>query len=403
MDRTDDVEEQAGNATDDTETTVDSVSPAELARLLRTNDPITVLDVRDRDEIEQWRIEGESVRFTQIPHTKFLASEVSGTIDELAAKIEGDEPILAVCARGEESAHTVRLLDEAGVEAHNLAGGMNAWAHVYESQVIETDVPVTIHQYRRPSSGCLSYLLVSDGEAAIIDPLRAFTDQYVADVKEQDAEIEYAIDTHIHADHVSGVRAFATRGVTPILPNPAAAREVEYSVTTVDDGDTIAIGETTLETVAAPGHTPGTFVFTLGKTVFTGDALFVDGVPRPDLAVNDSDVSRMAATLHETLTERFEQFDDDTSIAPGHYQSATTPDNDGLCTASLGDLRQHLRVFAMDQDAFVAAVQTEMGPRPANHERITDINRGRADASPEEVFSLELGPNNCAATFSEDR
>jgi glyoxylase-like metal-dependent hydrolase (beta-lactamase superfamily II)/rhodanese-related sulfurtransferase len=401
MDRTDDIEDQTGNG-GDRETTVNSVSPAELARLLRTNDSVIVLDVRDRDEIEQWRIEGESVRFTQIPHTKFLASEVSGTIDELVADIAG-EPILGVCARGEESAHTVRLLDEAGIEARNLAGGMNAWARVYKSQVIETDVPVTIHQYRRPSSGCLSYLLVSDGEAAIIDPLRAFTDRYVADAEEQNAEIEYVIDTHIHADHVSGIRAFATRGVTPILPTPAAARGVEYPVTTVDDGDTIAIGETTFETIAAPGHTPGTFVFTLGKTVFTGDALFVDGVPRPDLAVNDSDVSRMAATLHETLTERFARFDDDTSVAPGHYQSATTPDNDGLCTASIGDLRQHLQVFAIDRDAFVAAVQTEMGPRPANHERITDINRGRADATPEEVFSLELGPNNCAATFSEDR
>jgi len=103
---------------------------------------------------------------------------------------------------------------------------MNGWASIYEThEVTDYDGPGTLIQYQRPSSGCLGYLLYDGGEAAIVDPLRAFTDRYLADAEELGVELTYAFDTHVHADHISGLRNLADEGVEAMLrpPPPTAA------------------------------------------------------------------------------------------------------------------------------------------------------------------------------------
>jgi rhodanese-related sulfurtransferase len=186
-----------------------SITPAELQAKLAAGVPVSILDVRDRDETETWRIEGPSVSFAQVPMMQFVGAEAKGTVGELAADAGLEGPIVAVCGRGEASDHVAGLLNEAGIEARNLAGGMDAWARLYTAAEIDggtgrdaTDDPntgddadtgtadgATVIQYHRPSSGCLASMVVSDGEAAVIDPLRAFTGWYVADAADREASI----------------------------------------------------------------------------------------------------------------------------------------------------------------------------------------------------------------------
>jgi glyoxylase-like metal-dependent hydrolase (beta-lactamase superfamily II) len=373
-------------------TAAGSVTPATLRRRLADGDPVTLLDVRNRDEVDRWRIESPSITHHHVPYMKFVAAGVTGDVaDLLPADVR--EPVVVVCPRGEASAEVATLLVEAGVDAENLAGGMAAWARLYDRFEVATGDGATVYQYRRPASGCLGYAVVADDEMAVIDPLRAFADRYRYAAAEQDATITYAVDTHVHADHVSGVRALAATDATPVLSASAVKRGVVGTFDTVRDGDALAVGDGTLEAVALPGHTTGMTGFLVGDILLTGDSLFCDGVARPDLQ-EDADPAAQARELYATLTDRLAAFDDDTLVAPGHTDAGVGADAPDV--AHLGALRTRLPVFGMDEAAFVDHV-TQVGAEPANADRIAAVNRGVETVDDDAAFELELEPNNCAA------
>jgi len=373
-----------------------SLSAATLQAKLDAGESVRLLDVRDRDEYEEWRLRGESVTATQLPFTKFLQAKVTGEVDSLVAEVAGTGPITVVCGRGEASAFVAGLLTEHGVEAQNLSDGMEGWARLYEAREISCDA-ATVLQYRRPSSGCLGYMIISDGSAAVVDPLRAFTDRYSADAADRDASITHAIDTHVHADHISGVRRLAAEtGAEPILSERAVARGVD-DVTALAADETLRVGSATLEPRPLPGHTTGMTGFTVSDVLLAGDSVFLDSVARPDLEAGADGARDLARDLHRTLTDRLAALPDETLVAPGHYSESTTPADDGTFTAPLGALRDQLPGFTMDREAFVEYVCDDIPPRPANFERVIAINLGTETADDDTAFELELGPNNCAA------
>ncbi|WP_254522403.1 MBL fold metallo-hydrolase [Natrinema caseinilyticum] len=372
-----------------------SIAPDALADRLRSGDAMTVLDVRDRDEFDRWHLEGDAVEAVQIPHVRFIQAQATGGVDDLVADLS--EPIVAVCGRGEASAHAVGLLREAGIEARNLAGGMDAWADLYAVRELEVDAPARVFQYDRPSSGCLAYSIVSGNEAAVIDPLRAFADRYVADAADFGADLTYAIDTHVHADHVSGVRDLASRAeADAVLPDGARSRGLAFDAVTLGDGDELTVGETTLTAVATPGHTTESLSIRLDSVLFTGDTLFLEGVGRPDLEGGSEEAPTAARRLYESLRDRVLEQSPETVVAPGHYSTAADPGADGTYADRLGTLRDRLAALSMAEDEFVAHATTDLPPRPSNHERIVATNLGLEDVDPETAFELELGPNNCA-------
>ena len=379
---------------------VASRSPAWLADRLAAGDPVRLLDVRNRDEFEDWQITGPSVETTLVPYMKWLQADAQDAVADRAAEIDGSGPITVVCGKGEASAYVAGLLTEAGIDAHNLADGMEGWACVDRTVELPCE-SATVVQFQRPASGCLSSLVVASDEAAVVDPLRAFTDRYVVATEERDAEITTVVDTHVHADHVSGLRDLAAEtGATPVLPRLSVQRGVEFDVETVVDGEELTVGDTTLRAVHLPGHTTGMTAFAVGDVLLSGDSLFLESVARPDLQRGEGGVEALAAQLYESLTERLADFDDDTLVAPGHYSEGTEPDADGGYAASLGDLRERLPVFGMERTAFTARIMRDMPPQPDNFERIVAANLGLADLDDDDAFEVELGPNNCAATPS---
>jgi len=370
--------------------TTDSIDPEELAAAVEAGERVAVLDVRNREELDAWRIEGAGVETTHVPYMRFVSAGVTGDVGSL---VDPEESYVAVCPRGAESAEVVGMLGEAGIDARNLTGGMEAWAEVYRRGRIDADP--TVLQYRRPATGCLAYLVVDGGEAAVVDPLAAFSDRYADDAAAFGAEIVAVVDTHVHADHVSGLRAVAAdAGVRPSLPAGAAARGVEFAVAELADGDSLPVGDRELAVRATPGHTTGAVSISVGDVLLSGDSLFLDGVPRPDLQ-GDADPETLADDLYGTLTDRLADLPDDTLVAPGHVPPGTRLAGDAY-VASLGELRSRLSAFSEPRAAFVERIVGSVGDPPANHERIVASNLGREPAGDAEAFELELGPNNCA-------
>jgi glyoxylase-like metal-dependent hydrolase (beta-lactamase superfamily II)/rhodanese-related sulfurtransferase len=378
---------------------VASVDPESLKDRIDAGDDVTLLDTRMQSDYEEWRIDGENVTSINVPYFEFLEDEID---QDVLDRIPTDRQVTALCAKGGASEYVAGTLVERGYDVDHLEEGMNGWASIYEPVEVERyDGAGTLLQYQRPSSGCLGYLLHDGDEAAIIDPLRAFTDRYLADAADLGVDLTYALDTHIHADHISGVRDLDAAGVEGVIPEAAVDRGVTYAdeLTTAEDGDTFDVGDATIEAIYTPGHTTGMTSYLVDDSLLaTGDGLFVESVARPDLEEGDDGAPDAARMLHSSLQERVLTLPDDTLIGGAHYSDAAEPAADGTFTAPIGDLVADMDALTMDEDEFVELILSDMPPRPANYEDIIATNLGRNAVDDDEAFTLELGPNNCAAS-----
>ena len=378
---------------------VESIEPDELKRRVDAGEQLTILDARMQSDYEEWRIDGENVESINVPYFEFLDDELD---EGVLAQIPDDRELTVLCAKGGASEYVAGTLAENGYDVHHLEEGMNGWARIYEAVEVERyDGAGTLVQYQRPSSGCLGYFVYDGDEAAVIDPLRAFTDRYLADADALGVDLTYAIDTHIHADHISGVRALATAGVEGVIPEASVDRGVTYAdeMTLAADGDAFQVGDATIETVSTPGHTSGMTSYLIDDSLLaTGDGLFTESVARPDLEEGDDGAPEAAAQLYQSLQERVLTLPDETLIGGAHYSDAAEPAADGTYTAPIGQLTEEMAALTMDEDSFVELILADMPPRPANYETIIPTNLGQYEADDDEAFELELGPNNCAAS-----
>ena len=378
---------------------VDSVDPDSLRDRIDAGEDVTILDARMTSDYEEWRIDGETVTSINVPYFEFLDDEID---DAVLDRIPDDREVTVLCAKGGASEYVAGTLAERGYDVDHLEDGMNGWASIYEAVEVERyDGAGTLLQYQRPSSGCLGYLLYHDGEAAIIDPLRAFTDRYLDDADDLGVDLTYALDTHVHADHISGVRDLDALGVEGVIPEAAVDRGVTYAdeLTTAADGDAFAVGDATIEAVHTPGHTTGMTSYLVdGSLLATGDGLFVESVARPDLEEGDEGAPDAARMLYESLQERVLSLPDDTLVGGAHFSDAADPADDGTYTAPIGELVEEMGALTMDEQEFVDLILSDMPPRPANYEDIIATNLGQNAVDDEEAFTLELGPNNCAAS-----
>ena len=378
---------------------VESVDPETLKDRIDAGENVTLLDARMQSDYEEWRIDGENVTSINIPYFEFLEDDID---EDVLEQIPDGREVTVLCAKGGASEYVAGTLAERGYDVDHLADGMNGWASIYEVVEVERyDGAGTLLQYQRPSSGCLGYLLYDDGEAAIIDPLRAFTDRYLADADDLGVDLQYALDTHVHADHISGVRDLDAEGVEGVIPEAAVDRGVTYAdeLTTAADGDTFQVGDATIETVYTPGHTTGMTSYLADDSLLaTGDGLFIESVARPDLEEGDEGAPDAARLLYESLQERVLTLPDETLIGGAHFSDAAEPASDGTFTAPIGELVDEMDALTMDEDEFVDLILSDMPPRPANYEDIIATNLGQNAVDDEEAFTLELGPNNCAAS-----
>lgn len=311
---------------------------------------------------------------------------MEGKLHDLPA----DRPVITLCHSGNRSLVAAEILRRRGLVAQSMRGGIAAWSRLYDVASISLKDRAVVLQFRRLGKGCLSYLVVAGGEAVVIDPSWQ-TGQYVEAAAARGAAIRAVIDTHLHADHVSGGRGLAEATGAPLYLNPADPFAYDQ-FTAVGEGFTIGVGPLPMTAMAAPGHTAGSVAWRLGDdALVTGDLLFLESIGRPDL---HGKAEAFARDLYRTL-RRLAALPPDLLILPGYC-----PDDAGLVYGRphadrLGPIRARLRFDAEDEETFVART-SRVPERPPNMAAILEINRYGTPVRPEEVAVLEEGPNRCA-------
>lgn len=180
---------------------------------LDTHRHVTVLDIRTDDDRAQWAIPGSI-------HLNAYAELRSGKAGPLAdVALPTDRPVVTVCNAGRVSEAAADVLARRGLDARSLAGGMKGWSLAWNiADVPVPDTSVSVIQIRRTGKGCLSYVIGSRGEAAVVDPSLS-PDLYIETAARRGWRIRYVLETHIHADHLSRGRQLAERaGATLVLP-----------------------------------------------------------------------------------------------------------------------------------------------------------------------------------------
>jgi glyoxylase-like metal-dependent hydrolase (beta-lactamase superfamily II) len=245
-------------------------------------------------------------------------------------------------------------------------------------------------QVRRTGKGCLSYLIVSNGDAVVID---ASLDPqvYRRRAEEHGWRIRTVLETHVHADHLSRARALAVdTGARLCLPT---TDRVSFDFAPLTDGDTLRVGSAGLRVLHTPGHTPESACYLLDdRALFTGDTLFLAAVGRPDLEASAEQARRRAHVLHASL-QRLAALSPETVVLPAHTSEPVAFDGRPI-SATLRQVQERTSLLRETEETFVGQILTRLPPTPPNHHRIVALNE--AGTLPDDPTELEAGANRCA-------
>jgi len=356
-----------------------------LQEWLAQRKPVTVLDIRSPEDREQWWIPGSI-------HADAYESLKAGDAGGLyTLTLPQHQPVVTICGSGRMSLKAAEALEARGFSALSLQGGMKAWSLAWNTAA-RLFGAVEIIQVRRVGKGCLSYLVLSGGEAAVIDA-SLDPDVYLSLAQAGGASIRYVLDTHIHADHLSRARRLveSASGAELILPKQNRAH---FLYTPVTDGDILPMRGTSIEVLSTPGHTGESVSYLVPNVgVFAGDTLFLNGVGRPDLHADGGEAATRAHMLSGSII-KLTALDAQLLLFPGHT-SEPVPFNGELLTASLGIVASRLKGWLKSEGEFVNRLLARIPPSPPNYALISQLNESGEwpDSDPTD---LEAGANRCA-------
>lgn len=369
-----------------------TIQSSEVAKRVIAKESLFILDVRNIDAFEDWKIEGERNRYLNVPYFELLDG-----IEEIEVQLPKNEEILVVCAKEGSSIMVAEILEEAGYTVGYLSGGMKAWSEYLEPvKIADLQSGGELYQFVRIGKGCLSYMILSGGEAAIIDATR-MTDVFKDFAEEHDVKITNVFDTHLHADHISGGRHIANAtGATYWLP-PKDAEEVVFEYAALEGDTSIQIGKTKIDIQAlySPGHTIGSTSFIVDDSyLMTGDILFIDSIGRPDLAGLADD---WVSDLRESLYSRYKELSGGLTVLPAHFMIMEELNDDGSVSERLEVLyKKNHGLNIKDEEEFKELVTGNLPPQPNAYQEIRQTNMGKIQPDEETQREMEIGPNRCA-------
>lgn len=393
---------------------VDRITADELADAIDEDRTFTLVDTRQPDSFEAWHVSGAE----NVPY-----DPTDGFDDDHRRRVEDaadGDPIVVICGKGLTSTPFGIHLEDDGYESRDggplddvtvVRGGMEAWTTVHEPVAIandgresETADPLVVRQLQRRATGCLGYLVgdAERGEAIVVDPTRQ-VEPYVVAAESADLSVSAVVDTHVHADHLSGGPELAAELDVPYflgidVPDP------KHDFDALADGEVLTVGDAEVRALHTPGHTAEQATLVVDdRYVLSNDTLHLDAVGRTELSFGEEDAERGAELLYESLHDRILSLDDDATVLPGHVSVAADgrfsvgAPGEPLC-ARLGDLRSSVDLLDLDRETFVDELTDDLPAKPANYETIIAVNAGEEDVSTEEdAAELETGPNSCSA------
>ena len=377
------------------------IPPEDLAARLERGERVQVLDVRAGDHVARGRVAfGPALEFRAMP-----ASQVYQLPSLDALRLNPAQPVAVICGHGNSSKQATAFLRERGFEAYSVTGGMAAWETVYLARALSPTRELEhVIQLDRVGNGALSYVLVSDGDAVVVDPGR-HVERYETLLQELRATPAAVIDTHMHADYLSGAREAAARWQVPYFLHAADACSPYdgtpgvFAYQTAADGDTIAFGRAVLRVVHVPGHTLGSIALVANESrgtglALTGDFLFVQSVGRPDLGGRSEEWAQL---LWQSLERARREWPGELLVLPAHYASDVERRADRVVGARFDVIAAtNPAVGIRDEPAFLRWVAENQAPAPAAYRTIKLANLGLVELSDADAETLESGPNRCA-------
>lgn len=362
------------------------VTADELRTMLENKERVVVLDVRPKEQREEWQIPGS----IYIDAYKRLNANDPAVLDDV--KIPENTKVVTVCAAGRTSQIAANELRKKGIEAYSLEDGMKGWSKAWN--VAQKQFPdFGVLQLRRTGKGCLSYIVSSGNEAIIIDASLPAT-IYEELIHQQGLSVKYVIETHIHADHLSRSKQVADLFNAPLfLPIP---NKVQFSHNPITEDTSFTVGAITLKCLPTPGHTLESYSFYIENNILiTGDTLFTNGVGRPDLKADPEESKAKAGLLYHSL-KKLLTLPDNTLILPAHTNKPV--DFDGaMISTTIDEAKKNISLLQTSENDFVNELLQKIPPTPANYLSIVEKNL-TGDFSDTDSNDLEAGANRCAVS-----
>ncbi|MEO6734583.1 MAG: rhodanese-like domain-containing protein [Ferruginibacter sp.] len=232
-------------------------------------------------------------------------------------------------------------------------------------------------------TSCLSeaaYYIESNGEAAVVDPLRDI-EEYIDLAKERNAEIKYILETHFHADFVSGHLDLSKQTGAPIIYGPGT--KTNFPVHIAKDGESFKLGNVTLQVLHTPGHTIESSCYLLkdenekAHALFTGDTLFVGDVGRPDLSSGDMSKEELAGIMYDSIQQKILPLADDILVYPAHGAGSSCGKNMGPNTVSTigNEKKNNYALQPQSKEEFIKAVTDGLDDAPKYFSINAQINK----------------------------
>lgn len=373
-----------------------TITPAELYDEIESGRVPEILDVRNKDEFTAAPVEGnQPVATRNVPvYEVFEDPEAAAQLTKPGAVV--------ICGQGNGSELVAEEFELLGLETRSLEGGTEAWMKLLVPKEIP-DLPgqVRAWQFLRPAKACLSYVVgVPGGKCVIIDPTR-HPQPYLDLAAEYGMTVTDVIDTHVHADHISGGPALAEQlNAAYHLPPEDIGGETPFPNQPLRDGDEIHLGSDGASvkamTMHLPGHTPGTTAFLVADTLLVvGDTVFVRGLGRPDLTGKADELAR---DLFRSVHDRLAPLDRSTIIAPAHWTNSEEVNAEGLVITTLDDVFQATLLNEKAIERFVEEIVGSLPQAPDTYDTIRLVNAGQATPPEDEMDLLDVGRNQCAAS-----
>ncbi len=375
------------------------LSPTDLYAELLSGQPLFILDVRNEVEFARNQIRGRNrLPMINIPYFEFIEDEKAAL-----ARVPVNVPVTVVCAKEGSAQYVAELLVEHGIPARYLVGGFRAWLDLHIiNEVVSADWG-RIVQVARPARGDLSYVIISAGEAAVVDPGR-FIHLYQEVAAAAQADISRVLLTHLAAGRLSGGSALSSARHTLLSMHPYDALHprdllpAHLNYLPLLGGERLPVGQLLIEAHWFPGHTPGHLIYRViapdgARFLLTGDALLLSGCGRTDLGGHPESWTELLFTSLRSLTTLA---DDQTLILPSSSASLAEARDDGLVAASFADLRASHPALQADTAAALQALVTGSTPAlPSTIDPFLRANLGLWQPDQVEADELEIEPSLC--------
>ncbi len=310
--------------------TTETISTSTLQQRMNRGESFAVFDIRSKNAFQNWLIQGNSLQGVNVPYYDFKENEVNDTL------LRNDTTVIFLPFADDTQDKMMERLSQKGYRIMELLGGWQEWSNFYMTSTVIKSPEMKLIQVHRLATGCLSYILITGQQCAVIDP-SIHVDQYLSMADREHAKVTHILETHVHADHLSGAPELLRRTSARYMISHADIHRHALDIERLKRG-TIHIGSTDIHVMIldTEGETRGNSLFVIDQAILSGDTISVGEVGIPDMP---GVAKEWAEKLFNTVFRDVSGLSDDLLILPAHFADIQAVNRSGYVGAVLADLR----------------------------------------------------------------